>query len=127
MFEQLGEAEVQDLHRAIRSQLDVRRLEIAVDDASFMRRLERLGDLTGDRQSLVDRNRTVGDAIRDRFALDEFQDQRLPLIRFFETVNRGDEWMVQRGEHLRFAREARKAVGIERTFRGQDLNRDVAV
>ena len=66
-------------------------------------------------------------AIGERFALDEFQDQRLHMIRFFETVNRGDVRMVQRGEHLRFAREARKAVGIERTFRGQDLDRDVAM
>ena len=37
--------------------LDVRRLQIAVDDPLLVRRLERLGDLPGDRQRLVDGNR----------------------------------------------------------------------
>jgi hypothetical protein len=36
------------------SQLDVRRLEIAMDDALLVRRFERVGDLSCDRQRLVE-------------------------------------------------------------------------
>ena len=35
--------------------------------------------------------------------------------------------MVQRGEHLRFAPEARQPLGIEGEVVGQDLQRDVAL
>jgi hypothetical protein len=35
--------------------------------------------------------------------------------------------MVERGEHLRLAFEARKPVGIERVALRQDLQRDVAI
>ena len=35
--------------------------------------------------------------------------------------------MVQRGEQLRFALEAREAVGIVREDVGQNLDRDVAI
>ena len=37
--------------------LDVRRLQVAMDDALLVRRFERLGDLLRDRQRLVERNR----------------------------------------------------------------------
>ena len=43
-----GEAEVEHLDVPVRRDLDVGRLEIAMDDALLVRRLERLGDLDGD-------------------------------------------------------------------------------
>ena len=49
------EAEVQHLHRAVGPHLDVRGLEIAVDDPLLVRRFERLGDLLRDRQRFVER------------------------------------------------------------------------
>ena len=53
----LREAEVQHLHRAVGSHLDVRGLQIAVDDPLLVRRFERLGDLPRDRQRFVERDR----------------------------------------------------------------------
>ena len=47
----LGEAEVEDLDLAVRRQLDVGGLEVAVDDALLVGALERLGDLLRDRRS----------------------------------------------------------------------------
>ena len=55
--QRLGETEVEHLHRAVGADLDVRRLEIAMDDALLVRRLERVGDLPRDRQRLGERNR----------------------------------------------------------------------
>ena len=46
----LGDAEVEHLDRAVGSDLDVRRLEIAMDDAPLVRGFERIGDLSRDRQ-----------------------------------------------------------------------------
>ena len=40
---------------------------------------------------------------------------------------RGDVGMIQRREGLRFALEAREAVGVVRERVGQDLDRDVAI
>ena len=59
-IERLREPEVQHLDRAVGPHLDVRRLQIAMDDAVLVRRLERIGDLPRDRQRFVERNRPRG-------------------------------------------------------------------
>ena len=51
----LGEAEVEDLHDAVRRDLDVRRLQVAVDDPLLVGGLERVGDLPRDGQRVVER------------------------------------------------------------------------
>ena len=43
------QAEVEHLHGAVRADLDIGRLEVAMRDAEFVRGLERVGDLPGDR------------------------------------------------------------------------------
>ena len=43
----------------------------------LVRRLECLGDLSRDRQRLVQRNRTLGDAIGQRGTFDKLQDERV--------------------------------------------------
>ena len=44
----LGETEIQHLDDAVRTNLDVARLEVAMDDAALMRIIERVHDLSGD-------------------------------------------------------------------------------
>ena len=46
---ELGQAEVEDLYRAVGRDLDIGRLQVAVDDAFFVRRVERVRDLARDR------------------------------------------------------------------------------
>ena len=75
----------------------------------------------------LDRNAPPGDAVRERWTFDELQHERLNAIGVFETVNRRDIRMVQRGEDLRFTPETREAIGIQREGRGPDLERDVAI
>ena len=120
----LGQAEVEDLrpHVARRNaggirgglQDDVGRLQIAMDDPFLVRGLERLGDLTGDGERLGDRQRSSTQAIGQRRSLDQFEDQRRDAVRFFETVDRADVRVIERGEEPRFAREAGAALGIDR-------------
>ena len=110
------------------SQLDVGRLQVAMDDLLIVRGLERVGDLPRDRQGLVERQ-TGGRDVRSRDQVSEgrpvdvFENQRAG---FFEPVNRRDVRMVQRREHLRLSREARHPLGVERELRGQHLDRDIA-
>jgi hypothetical protein len=46
--ERFSQSEIQHLHRAIGRQLDIRRFQVAVNDAAFVRRFERIGDLLRD-------------------------------------------------------------------------------
>src|SRR5207237_9627763 len=110
----------------ISRELDILGLEIAVNDRLLVRGLERLRDLSRDRQRLVDRDRAARNPIRERLALDQFEYERMSLTAVFETVDRGNVRMVERGEHLRLALEACEAIGIERERVGDDLQRDVA-
>ena len=44
--------------------------QVAVDDAALMRGFEGLGDLLGDGQRLIERNRTLSDAVGKRGPFD---------------------------------------------------------
>ena len=57
-----------------------------MDEAFLMRRLERLGNVTRQRQRLADRQRPLVDPRRQRDPIDEFQDEGLSAddIRFVE-------------------------------------------
>ena len=128
LAERLREAEVQHLHRAVGPQLDVRGLQIAMNDALLVRGFERLGNLPRDRQRVVERNRSLERCARRASAVDELHARaRCMPSRFLEAVDRGDVRMIQRREHLRFALEPREPIRIGRERLRQDLERDVAI
>src|SRR5262245_28313606 len=96
-----------------------------MDDASFVRGLERFGDLLRDRNRFLDRQRTSLDARRERLTVDELEDEESMPIGLFETVNASDVLMIQGGEHLRFPAKARQPLGITRHAIWQRFHRDV--
>ena len=49
----LGQTEVEDLGTATRSNKDVRRLDVAMNDSFAMSGIERVGNLNGDIQKLI--------------------------------------------------------------------------
>ena len=124
--ERLGQAEVEHLDRPVRPQLDVGRLQVAMDDAVLVGGFDRFDDLSRDWQCFVERKRTLGDAVGERRAMDELEHQRVcpPLL---ESVDRADVGMVERREQVRFALESRDAVGIGGEGTRKDLERYVAV
>ena len=67
------------------------------------------------------------DPLRQILALDEFHRERAHAVAVFEAVNLRDVRMVERRERLRFAREAREAIGVVGERVRQDFKRDVAV
>ncbi len=123
----LGQPEVQHLHGAVGPHLDVGGLQIAMDDALLVRRLQRLGDLRRDRQG-VSSIGTAPRAIRcDRSSPSTSSiTSARHTTRFLEAVNVRDVGMVQRGKRLGFPCEPRQSIGVAGERVGQHLERHVA-
>ena len=122
----LGEAEVEHLHLAVRADLHVRGLEVAVDDPLLVGGLERLGDLLRDRHGLVERDAAAGDALREVLPLGQLEDEERLAALVLEAVEVGDRRVVERGQQLRLALEAGEPVGVGGEGRWQELDRHVA-
>ena len=118
----LGQTEVQDLHLVVRRDLHVGRLQIAMDDAFFMRGFQRLGNLTRHGEGLLDRHRTTLQPVGERFPLDQLHDEEVTPVGLLHAMKRGDVRMIERGEHPRLAREPGDAVGVEDEILGQHLD-----
>ena len=99
------EPEVEHLHDAVRRERDVRRLQIAVDDAALVRRIERVRDLPRDRQRFVEPD-ALGplpfELLRQRLSLDQLQHQRMDVAFVLEPVDGADVRVIQRREHFGF-------------------------
>ncbi len=85
----LREAKVEHLHRSIRPDLDVRGLQITVDDALLVRRGKRVGDLPRDWQHLVKPHRALRDVLGQRRAFDQLHDQRAYVLSGFSRTRTG--------------------------------------
>ena len=79
--------EIENLYNAIGSNFHIRGLQIAMDDALLMRGFERLGNLLGDGQRLVDGNGSSRDALGEIVTLDEFHDERSHAAGFFQAMD----------------------------------------
>jgi hypothetical protein len=125
-----------------------------MNDALLVRRFECFGNLHGDRQRLVHRNRSARDALVQRLAVDQFHDQQRRLAKpgpyrpivvtgfgraldgvvvvpgfsraFSGLLDLRDMRMVQRRRDLRLALEVRDALRIADELRRQHLDGDVA-
>ncbi len=96
-------------------------------DSSVVRSFQRLGQLTGDRQRLVQRKRAASDPLRQVLSIDELHRYRVHRSRVLDAVNCRDIRMVERGQRSGFAREPRQPVIVARHRLGQDLQRDVSL
>src|SRR5262245_51112930 len=109
-------------HGAVFANLDVRGLEVAVDDALLVRRFERIGDLPRNRDGLVDRESAgLRQALGQGQALDELHHERPGVSRLLESVQLRDVRVVQSGERSGFTLEPISAYGIGRRVVRQDL------
>jgi hypothetical protein len=125
--DELRQSEVEHFDSAFRRDFHIRRLEIAMDDAPVVRRLERLGDLSCDAECLVKRKRSPGDPLSERRPRHELHDQEASAFGFLQSVNRRNVGMIERRERLRLARESRSTVRITGGGLGKQLERDGAV
>ena len=98
-----------------------------MNDPLAMRRRECLRDLAGDRNRLVDRNRPTRQAVRERRTFDQLQHEGMYASTVLETVDGGDAGMIERGEHVRFARETCQSLGVVCEDFRQCLQRHVSM
>ena len=101
--------------------------QVAVDDATLMGRFEGFGDLLGNRQRLIQRDRPLRDPLGEGRPLDQLQHERPRALGFLDAVDGGDVRVVEAGEDLRLPLEPGEAIRISREGVGEDLQRDLAV
>ena len=102
-----------------------------MDDPLVVGLLERLGDLPGDHDGLVDRQRPALQALREVLALGQLHDEEVGLRAVveghaLEPVQVRDAGVVEGGQDLRLPLEAGEPVGVGGEGRGEELQRDVA-
>ncbi len=121
---ELRQAEIEELHLAARRHHHVHRLQVAVDDAFRVRRLERVGHLDPEIEELPDFHRLPREPRRERFAFDELHhDERLPVV-LLDGVHGTDAGMVQGRGRSRLALEPLQCRRVLRELRREELHRD---
>ena len=108
----LGEAEIEHLHVIARADEDVGGLDVAVDDARGMRGVQRVGDLDAHVEHRGQAQRTGGEPILQRRALQILHDDERPPVLLADVVDGADVRVVQRRRRLRFAREPAQCLRI---------------
>jgi hypothetical protein len=91
---------------------DVGGLQIAMHDALLVGCLECPCDLQCDLERRVDADRAGLEPVLERLSFDELHDEKLRAVELIEAIDRGDVCVIERSEKLRFALEAREAIGV---------------
>ena len=102
-----------------------------MDDAPFVRGIERIGDLPCERRRIGHGDGASRQSLGERLASNQLQDKavHLPTVAggpVLESVDGADERMIQGSEHTRLALEAREAFGIAGHVLRQDLDGHIA-
>src|SRR5208282_4398709 len=88
------------------------RLDVAMDDSSAVSRVERVGDLDGQREKHLVLGRSPRDAMLQRHAFEKFHGNKRLAILVADIVDRADVGMVQRRSSLGLALKARQRLRI---------------
>ena len=78
-------------------------------------------------QRFIERDRTFGDPVSQRWPFNQLQHQRTSVLGLLDAVDLCDVRMVQTGEHLRFTLEPGQSIRICRKRLGQGLERHLPV
>ncbi len=97
-----------------------------MDDVLLVRRFDRVSDLNGQPQRLIGPDGAVRDTLGQRLAFDQLEDQELLRVGLLEAIDCRNIRVIEGRQHLRFALEAREAIGIAGKFDRQRLDRHVA-
>src|SRR5262249_20575075 len=110
--ERLRKTKVEDFDFARRRDLDIRRLEIAMNHALLVSELQRFRNLMGDLQSFLYRNGATLNPLSQRFTFDQLHDEEVSSLGFLESVERRDAPMIQRSQYLSLSLKTRDPFGI---------------
>ena len=123
-----GDAEVGDLHRAVRADEDVRRLDVAVDEPGGVGEAEGGGDLAGDLGRLLRREVAVGaQDVGERAPVDVLHGDEVGRGVLAPVEHVDDVRVVEVGGRLGLAAEALDEVGVDGELGEQHLDRHLAI
>ena len=105
-------------------QHDVRRFQVAMDNALLMRLLQSLRDFGANLKNLIKRQRVLCQAIGERLAFEIFHDQEVGAVLGADVVQRADIRVLQRRNGPRFALHALFQFGIGGEMGGKNLDGD---
>ena len=125
--ERLGETEVEDLDHAVGGQLDVRRLQVAVNDPALVRRLERLRDLPREIDRFGEGQPSSLQALGQILAGDQLHREEAMALVLMEAVDRCDVRMVEGGQDLGLPLEASESLGTLGERRREEFQRNLPV
>ena len=125
-LDELGQAEVENLHEAVLRDHEVLGLQIAVDDPGGVRLREGVRDLRGDRENPFGRKRPSRDELTQSRSLDELHRDPRNGAGLADLVDRDDVRVVQRRGGARLLLEAGEPVRVGRERLRQHLDRDFA-
>ncbi len=124
---QLRQTEVDDFRVAVLGEHHVGRLEIAVDDALVVRAREPFGDLGGDFEGAVRRQRAARGQVAQLLAAHQLHRDEVDAVGFVDRVDDRDVRMFERGGSARLLNEPLAPVGVGHQLRRQHLERHLAV
>src|SRR5215471_11703692 len=124
MRRQFRKTKIQNLCLTARSDKDVSRLDIAVNDSLGVRGLQGAGDLDPDVQRIVKAHRTAVDALLEGLTFQILHDDERTAIVFTDIVNRADLWMIQRRRRTGLDPEPFESRGIFYPFIRKKLQRN---
>ena len=104
----------------------VRRFDVAMDDAFFVRCVERVSHLDAQLQQQIHRQRLAPDTMLERLPFEMFHHDEEPAILLPDLVNRADVRVIQRRRGACLPLKSLQRIRIARQFFGQKLQGDVA-
>jgi hypothetical protein len=110
----------------VRRDLDVRGLEIAMDDPFFVGRFERFGHLPAEGEGALERDRALGNVLGERVSFDELHDEKVALVGLLHSVQGRNVGVIERRERFRFTLEAEQALAIGGESLEDHLDGDIA-
>ena len=94
-FQNLGQAEIENLRMSALSDEDVRRLDVAMDYAGGVSRIQCVGDFDSKREQSLSFHRTARNAVLQRHPVQKLHGDERLIVMSADFVNRADVGMVQ--------------------------------
>jgi len=126
-FNHFGQTEVRHFYPPAPVHQNVFRLDVAVDDAQIVGKLERVANLRHDGQRFARRDAARREQLAQRDAIHEFHEQVIHSARLAEIMDGDDVRVAQPRQGLGLLFEAPGEGGVFLPFRREDFQGDQAV
>jgi hypothetical protein len=124
--ERLRQPEVEEFYLAVRRQLDVGGLEVAVNNALRVRGFECLGYVSKDRERFFNTQGVPRESFAESLARHQLHHQQPRFTYVLQPMDGRYVRVIERGEHARFAFKALEAAFIAGEVRGYELDGNIA-